>query len=98
MIGEEYISRETAIAAACYGFCHPGIRCPDTPCMEQTKYLRELPPADVVQVVHGQWIKEYWHGKRTRCCSVCNITQTVNVYEDKVKFNYCPYCGAKMEV
>ena len=47
-MGEEYISRDAAIAAACYGFCHPGMRCPDTPCRDQTKYLRELPPADVL--------------------------------------------------
>lgn len=50
-MSEEYIGREAAIAAACYGFCHPGVRCPDEPCREQTKYLRELPPADVVPVV-----------------------------------------------
>lgn len=59
--------------------------------------VEQIPPADVVQVRHGKWIKEWWHGERTRTCSICNITQSVNVYEDEVKFKYCPYCGAKMD-
>ena len=59
--------------------------------------LDELEPADVVQVRHGKWINEYWHSEKVRKCSVCRITQTVNVYNGKVKFNYCPYCGAKMD-
>ena len=59
--------------------------------------LANLKKADVVQVVHGKWIEEGWHGEKTRRCSVCNITQTVNVYKGEVKFKHCPYCGAKME-
>ena len=42
----------------------------------------------------GKWVKEYWNGEHARKCSVCNITQTVTIYRGKVKFNYCPYCGA----
>ena len=38
----DVIDRREAIEAACKGFCHPGVRCPDEPCREQTKYLREL--------------------------------------------------------
>ena len=64
-MSEEYISREAAITAACYGFCHPGVRCPETPCREQTKYLRELPSADVVQVVRCDDCKYY--GSRRWC-------------------------------
>ena len=29
-------------------------------------------------------------------CSSCHITQSVKVYEDKITYQYCPYCGAKM--
>lgn len=32
----------------------------------------------------------------TRTCSSCNMTQTVNIYDGKVMFKYCPYCGARM--
>lgn len=58
--------------------------------------VEQIPPADIVLVVHGRWINEYWHGEAVRKCSVCKITQTVTVYEGKVEFNYCPYCGVKM--
>lgn len=36
-------------------------------------------------------------GATTRTCSCCRVTQTVNIYNDKVMFKYCPYCGARME-
>lgn len=32
----------------------------------------------------------------TRTCSQCHITQTVVVYDNKVMYQYCPYCGSKM--
>lgn len=35
-------------------------------------------------------------GKRVYTCPNCHISQTVNVYNGKVMFKYCPYCGAKM--
>ena len=37
------------------------------------------------------------YGGTTRTCSCCRITQTVNIYNDKITFKYCPYCGARME-
>ena len=60
------------------------------------KIIAEAPAEDVAPVVHGKWIEEWWHGEKTRRCSICNLTQTVNVYKGEVKFKYCPYCGAKM--
>ena len=60
--------------------------------------LDYVPAADVAPVKHGKWeIKKIGDGGTTRTCSNCNITQTVNVYNNKVMFNYCPYCGAKMD-
>ena len=59
--------------------------------------IHGLLSSDVVRVRHGRWEKDWWHGEKTRRCSACNITQTVNVYKGEVKFNYCPYCGAKMD-
>lgn len=44
----------------------------------------------------GEWIQIFLNDEKTRTCSVCGITQTVNVYQGKVMFNYCPYCGADM--
>lgn len=82
----EYISKQDAITAACKGFCHPGVGCPETPCKEQTKYLRDLPPADVVQVVYAHWIDGY----RWQTCSKCRN-------KGKRSWKFCPYCGAKMD-
>lgn len=45
----------------------------------------------------GEWtISKMGDGEKVRTCSNCHISQTVNVYKNKVMFNYCPYCGAKM--
>lgn len=45
----------------------------------------------------GRWeIAKIGDGGTTRTCSNCFISQTVNVYNDKVMFKYCPYCGARM--
>lgn len=61
--------------------------------------------ADVEEVRHGKWMdgkyfpfipKKGTQGFQTATCSRCNITQSVNTYQEKVKFNYCPYCGARM--
>ena len=47
---------------------------------------------------NGEWtISKIGDGGKTRTCSNCHISQTVNVYKNKVMFNYCPYCGAKMK-
>ena len=66
----------------------------------------EIPAADVEEVKHGQWVDswssycradfEKYQGFQTAKCSVCNITQSINTYQHKAQYNYCPYCGAKM--
>ena len=53
--------------------------------------------ADVVEVKHGEW-EFFANDSRTYTCSNCHITQTVNVFNGKVMFDYCPYCGAKMDL
>ena len=51
----DVISRRDAIEAACKGFCHPGVRCPEEPCQEQTKYIRSLPPAAWILITDQEW-------------------------------------------
>lgn len=29
-------------------------------------------------------------------CTNCDVPQTVTVYNGKIQFNFCPYCGADM--
>ena len=45
----------------------------------------------------AQWLdKKIIEKAGTATCSSCHITQSVNVYQDKIMYQYCPYCGAKM--
>lgn len=54
----------------------------------------EIPTADVSPVRHGQWVKEkrdvliHWH------CSACKEC----FYLDMPNAEYCPRCGAKMDL
>ena len=72
-MADEYIRREDAITAACKGFCHPGVSCPDEPCREQTKYLRGLPPADVVKVVRCKDCKFYTSMRPDIKTGICDL-------------------------
>ena len=54
----------------------------------------EIPTADVAPVRHGYWVKEkrdvliHWH------CSACKECY----YLDMPNAEYCPHCGAKMDL
>lgn len=60
-------------------------------------YIKQLPAADVVEVVHGEWIDD----KSTiigdlieRNCSLCGQRMTSCIER---MMSYCPNCGAKMD-
>ena len=57
--------------------------------------LNKLPAADVVEVVHGEWI---WN-EDCECwvCSVCERSALNNYRGLSVNSEYCPHCGAKMD-
>lgn len=46
----------------------------------------------------GEWQVRFPYDEtsKARTCSNCNITQRVNIYDGKVRFSFCPYCGADM--
>lgn len=83
----EYIERDAAIRALLN----------DSP--KQVSYSREdaadciryMDAADVAPVRHGRWIdvREYCGDYM---CSNCETLYSTN------KFNYCPNCGAKMDL
>jgi hypothetical protein len=52
------------------------------------------PTVDAVEVVHGQWIEKPYLLGTTRYCSICGQ----NYGMPHGVFNYCPNCGAKMDV
>lgn len=59
--------------------------------------IDRIPAADVVPVRHGRWIVT---AEFTDCvyaqCDQCKITQVF--YHNKPLTNYCPNCGAKMDL
>lgn len=68
-------------------------------------FIDEAPTVDAVPVRHGKWIVEDNPGTGWYMvtCSECgeNVTSTAPCIgfppDAKVTWDYCPYCGAKME-
>lgn len=58
--------------------------------------LETFPAADVVEVVHGEWVEHEWAEEENGLlisnfeCSVCRNWE-------RKKSDYCPNCGAKMD-
>lgn len=58
--------------------------------------IKEIPTADVAPVVHGLWVivddgVMIGDGKHMEC-AVCHTWS-----KDRIKANYCPNCGARMD-
>ena len=60
------------------------------------KLIDEVPIVDAVPVVHGRWIELGSDDTDDFCwkCSNCNEVQ----FEYPGRNNYCPNCGAKMDL
>lgn len=66
------------------------------------KMIELLPAADVAEVKHGKWIEvqkeNIWNDiVPVLECSACG-KYTVGTREIMTKSNYCPNCGAKMDL
>lgn len=54
-----------------------------------------IPRADVAPVVHGQWIEDHDYLK----CPECGVMVKWDfTFFDIGNWNYCPNCGAKMDI
>ncbi len=87
---DEYISREVAVKALfAPGMCYAPI---------QLQIVKDLPAADVAEVVHGRWIdgaEDFTCGNHNAECSICRCYVSWDGCDED--FNYCPNCGAKMD-
>ena len=54
----------------------------------------EEPKADVVEVVHGEWVFNQFG--EPHCCA-CGNYPLQNGDESYALSNYCPHCGARMD-
>ena len=59
--------------------------------------IKDMPAADVVEVVHGEWLDNDDRCYCNRCFEFsCTVTDdTGTIHNDLTKF--CPNCGAKMD-
>ena len=84
----DYIKREAAIKAVEHAWSKR---------LEPTQYIEIIPSADVAPVRHGNWqfpIFEDGDINDPRCkCSECG-----SIEEPLARHNYCPNCGAKMDL
>lgn len=91
-----FISKDRAIDLLLCRNCTEEPNCKDYCAF--AKRILNLPAADVVPVVHGRWNtvirhEHYPSGKEYEAdyCSVCG-------QRGSLEFNYCPNCGAKMDL
>lgn len=79
----EYIEREVALMKLMQDGCNA----------KNLQSISDIPAADVVPVVHGQWNAD-------ETCSLCGEKSTEGLDATKWNYwlpNYCPNCGAKMD-
>lgn len=53
----------------------------------------EALPSEEPERKKGQW-SNY---KDEHCCSVCKCVVISDCWDDEIRYDYCPYCGAEME-
>ena len=64
--------------------------------------IANFPAVDAVEVVHGSWVSLTDCANAGVYCSVCNKKVYKEDYawcnrKNKLRSNYCPNCGAKMD-
>ena len=86
----EYIEKEALMFALCKEIIGDGdyYNGKDDMQDEIRDMVSRLPPADVVPVRHGRWIK---HDDGVFICSECGNAESNESY-------FCRYCGAKMDL
>lgn len=96
----DYIKRSDALNFDMSIECEPG----ELPAVMEgmvrvMDYIKKLPAADVVEVVHGEWLPHVnpmndddW------ACSNCGMYFCFEAGDPIAnETNFCPYCGAKMD-
>ena len=90
----EYINKSDLLDELCRDNCE---RKYDGTChnCRMTETIADFPAADVEPAVRGEWIDS--PDGTTTICSYCKADW--NVFDNNTyRFNYCPNCGAKMDL
>lgn len=64
-------------------------------CADAVKTIHELPEVDAAPVVHSRWVQ--LNNTQKHYCFECGVDFDLYAY-CKWKFNYCPCCGAIMNL
>ena len=90
-MADEYISREAALTALQDSDLFNTTE-------RQLRAIRELPAADVAEVVHGRWYMLDDCANAGLYCSACGrrVHREEFAYK-KLRSKYCPHCGARMD-
>ena len=95
----EYIEQEKAYELASDFAGQASTKAEYSAYWKVARAINDLPAADVVEVVHGEWtnIRDYGDYCLGHC-SVCRTPQEV-AFPSALKegFRYCRWCGAKMD-
>lgn len=90
----EYIKREAAVKAA-NEWVSEACMAPVMRVSRLFDKLQKVPAADVAPVVHGRWIEDHDYLK----CPECGVMVKWDfTFFDIGNWNYCPNCGAKMDI
>lgn len=66
---------------------------------QMMEHYLEKATEDAVPVVHGRWVKDEEASKNhIEYIYVCSSCENCEAWGSAEKTNYCPYCGAKMDL
>ena len=65
--------------------------------------IEKQPTADVVEAMHSKWEAGHYEGgifdgTNFEKCNVCQFERLFDDIRFKTTYNYCPNCGAKMDL
>lgn len=96
-VTDDLISRSVLIdelMAGCMPLDLPGLSGVTGDELTIRNYIDSAPSVDAAPVVYGRWV-DY---KDDHQCSVCKKHTIYDTYVWKaIQFEFCPWCGAKME-
>ena len=98
MMADEYIRREDFIQHL--EKCKKGAAVTNlvwAAIMAIERDVRDMPAADVAEVVHEKWLLDRWPSWPHRECSRCKIMIPRTKEVPDPYWQYCPNCGARMD-
>jgi len=94
---KEYILREDALNIPFTGGINDDGLC-YVPLRDITRHLRNLPAADVRKIAHGKWIEKFCGEFRCNVCGEITSIDTEIEFTKGMRYRFCPWCGAEMEM